>query len=75
VAAAFAAFGIDARHLRMYKMSVEREMSVFEQVLIPLMRDRDAQRAEQVEATLHELVQLGDELRDVLLARVSRPFQ
>ena len=75
VAAAFAGFGIDARHLRMYKMSVEREMSVFEQVLIPLMRDRDAQRAEQVEATLHELVQLGDELRDVLLARVSRPFQ
>ena len=75
VAAAFAAFGIDARHLRMYKMSVEREMSVFEQVLVPLMRDRDLQRAEQVEATLQELVQLGDELRDVLLARVSRPFR
>ena len=75
VAAAFASFGIDARHLRMYKMSVEREMSVFEQVLVPLMRDRDPQRAQQVEATLHELVQLGNELRDVLLARVSRPFR
>ena len=75
VAAAFASFGIDARHLRMYKMSVEREMSVFEQVLVPLMRDRDPQRAHQVEATLHELIQLGDELRDVLLARASRPFR
>ena len=74
VAAAFASYGIDARHLRMYKMSVEREMSVFEQVLVPLMRDRDPQRAQQVEATLHELVQLGDELREVLLARASRPF-
>ena len=75
VAAAFAGFGIDARHLRMYKMSVEREMSVFEQVLVPLMRDRDPQRAQQVEATLHELVQLGEELRDVLLARASQPFR
>ena len=75
VAAAFASFGIDARHLRMYKMSVEREMSVFEQVLVPMMRDRDPQRAHQVEATLHELIQLGDELRDVLLARASRPFR
>ena len=75
VAAAFASFGIDARHLRMYKMSVEREMSVFEQVLVPLMRDRDPQRAQQVEATLHELIQLGEELRDVLLARSSRPFR
>jgi DNA-binding transcriptional MerR regulator len=74
VAAAFASFGIDARHLRMYKMSVEREMGVFEQVLVPLMRDRDPQRAQQVEATLHELIQLGDELRDVLLARASRSF-
>jgi DNA-binding transcriptional MerR regulator len=74
IAASFASFGIDARHLRMYKMSVEREMSVFEQVLVPLMRDRDLQRAQQVEATLHELVQLGDELREVLLARASRSF-
>jgi DNA-binding transcriptional MerR regulator len=72
IAAAFATFGIDARHLRMYKMSVEREMSVFEQVLIPLLRDRDPQRSQQVEATLQELVQLGDELREVLLARASR---
>jgi DNA-binding transcriptional MerR regulator len=75
IAAAFATFGIDARHLRMYKMSVDREMSVFEQVLVPLMRDRDPQRAQQVEATLHELVQLGDELRAVLIARASRPFR
>ena len=75
IAAAFATFGIDARHLRMYKMSVEREMSVFEQVLVPLMRDRDPQRAQQVDATLKELVQLGDELREVLLARVSRSFR
>jgi DNA-binding transcriptional MerR regulator len=75
IAAAFATFGIDARHLRMYKMSVEREMSVFEQVLVPLIRDRDPQRSQQVEATLQELVQLGDELREVLIARASRPFQ
>jgi DNA-binding transcriptional MerR regulator len=75
IASAFASFGIDARHLRMYKMSVEREMSVFEQVLVPLMRDRDPQRAQQVDATLQELVQLGDELREVLLARASRPFR
>jgi hypothetical protein len=75
VAAAFATFGIDARHLRMYKMSVEREMSVFEQVLVPLMRERDPQRAQQVDATLQELVELGDELREVLLARASRAFR
>lgn len=75
IAAAFASFGIDARHLRMYKMSVEREMSLFEQVLVPLMRDRDPQRAQQVDATLQELVDLGDELRDVLLARAGRALR
>jgi DNA-binding transcriptional MerR regulator len=35
--AAFARFGVEPRHLRMYKVAAEREASFFEQVVLPLM--------------------------------------
>ena len=75
LATEFAAHGIDARHLRMYKMAVEREMGVFEQVLVPLLRDRNSERNRQVAAILAELVELGDSLRRVLMTQASRAFK
>ncbi len=68
LAASFAQHGVEARHLRMYKVAAEREAGVFEQVLMPLARQQAAGRS--VAATrLAELAALGDGMREAMLRR------
>ena len=38
---AFLRYGVEARHLRMYKVAAEREAGVFEQVVMPLVKQRN----------------------------------
>jgi Predicted transcriptional regulators len=75
IAQAFMQFGIEPRHLRMYRAFVEREGSLFEQVLLPYRRQRNPEaRAREIE-TLGELVGLGRRLRTALLQQsVRRSF-
>ena len=75
VAQAFLQFGIEPRHLRMYRAFVEREASLFEQVLMPYRRQRNPEaRAREIE-TLGELAGLGRQLRTTLLQQnVRRSF-
>jgi DNA-binding transcriptional MerR regulator len=66
LAARFKTFGVDGRHLRMYKLAAEREAGVYEQLVIPLLK-RDAEgRAEAVER-LEELAGMGEEMRAAML--------
>ena len=39
--AGFLRFGIEPRHVRMYRTSAEREAGVFEQVILPLVKQRN----------------------------------
>jgi DNA-binding transcriptional MerR regulator len=72
VAAGFARFGIEARHLRLYKNSTEREAALFEQIVTPLLKQRNPQaRAQAVEA-LQDLSQLGERLRSSLLRQAVK---
>jgi len=75
VAQAFRQYGIEPRHLRMYRAFVEREASLFEQVLLPYRRQRNPEaRAREIE-TLGELAGLGRRLRTTLLQQgVRRSF-
>jgi DNA-binding transcriptional MerR regulator len=75
IAQAFMQFGIEPRHLRMYRAFVERESSLFEQVLLPYRRQRNPEaRAREIE-TLAELAGLGRRLRTALLQQnVRRTF-
>ncbi|HEY5011653.1 MAG TPA: MerR family transcriptional regulator [Acidimicrobiia bacterium] len=75
IAQAFMRFGIEPRHLRMYRAFVEREASLFEQVLLPYRRQRNPEaRAREIE-TLSELAGLGRRLRTALLQQnVRRSF-
>ena len=41
LAAEFRKFGIEARHLRLYRNAVDREIGLIEQVIIPLLRQRN----------------------------------
>lgn len=69
VAARFQELGIDIRHLRAWKSSTDRELSLFEQRILPLMRQRNPGAREEAVAMLSEMVALGGELRSAILAR------
>jgi DNA-binding transcriptional MerR regulator len=72
VAAAFARHGVEARHLRMYKNAADRESGLFEQVVMPLIKQRNPQARQQALDSLDELTGLGQELRQALLRQTLR---
>ncbi|MCU1351622.1 MAG: putative MerR family transcriptional regulator [Acidimicrobiales bacterium] len=65
--AEFLRHGIEARHLRMFKVSAEREAGFLEQVVMPLLKQRNPAAREQAVAMLGELAGLGQDLRAALL--------
>lgn len=71
-AAGFLARGVEARHLRGWKQSAEREAALFEQLVLPLLRQRNPQSRQQAAATLTELSSLGADLRTALLGAALR---
>ena len=68
LASAFARHGVEARHLRAYKGAADREAGLVEQVIMPLMRQRNPQAREAAAEAVEELSELGGELRAALLA-------
>jgi hypothetical protein len=74
VAAAFRRFGVEARHLRMYKTAVEREAGFFEQVVTPMLKQRNPQARRQAVETLHQLSRLGNQLRAAALRQALREY-
>lgn len=71
-AAGFLARGVEARHLRGWKQSAEREAALFEQLVLPLLRQRNPQSRQQAATTLTELSSLGADLRTALLGAALR---
>lgn len=59
--------GVDARHLRGWKQSAEREAALFEQLVTPLVRQRNPQSRRRAFDTLGELADLGGQLREALM--------
>jgi DNA-binding transcriptional MerR regulator len=72
LAAAFAAFGVEPRHLRLHKHAAEREAGFVEQIVLPLLKQRNPESRQRAHDTVEELSRLGQELRAVLLARALR---
>ncbi len=72
-AAGFTRFGIEPRHLRLYKNAAEREAGFVEQVVLPLVRQRNPEARARAQETAEELTQLGQQLRG--LAAAHRPRQ
>lgn len=73
-AAAFMKHGIEARHLRMYKVAAEREAGVLEQVIMPVLKQRGPDARQHALELLEELVALGDNLRHDMLRRSLRNY-
>ena len=67
LAAKFAAFGVEARHLRLYKNAAEREAGFIEQIVIPMVRQRNPEARARATQTAEDLALLGQQLRGSLL--------
>ncbi len=72
LAAAFRKFGIEARHLRLYRNAVDREIGLIEQVIIPLLRQRNPESRQRALDAAEELGTLGQTMRATLLRSALR---
>jgi DNA-binding transcriptional MerR regulator len=71
-AAGFIARGIEPRHLRMFKVAAEREAGFLEQVVMPMLKQRNPDARHEAQAILGELAALGQSLRAALLRHALR---
>jgi hypothetical protein len=74
LAAGFMKYGVEARHLRMYKTAGEREAGFLEQVVLPMLKQRNPQARRQAADTLSELTRLGQGLRAAMLRQALRKY-
>ena len=76
IAKKFLALGLDARHLRGWRVAADREAGLFEQIIQPLLRQRNPQSNDNALAQLVELDQYGAQLRSSLMRTLlSRHFE
>ena len=66
-AAGFMQRGVEGRHLKAWRQAAEREASLFEQMILPLLRQRNPQARQQAVDTLSTLAALGGELRSAIV--------
>ncbi|HEX4126430.1 MAG TPA: MerR family transcriptional regulator [Acidimicrobiales bacterium] len=72
LAAAFRAFGIEPRHLRLYRNAADRELGLIEQVVIPLLRQRNPESSQRAVDGADQLAALGQSMRATLLRQALR---
>ncbi|MFN8036191.1 MAG: MerR family transcriptional regulator [Acidimicrobiia bacterium] len=71
-ASGFFKHGIEPRHLRMYRNFAEREATLFGQVLLPVLRQRNPESRARAQEQLAELARLGRGLRTAYLRQAVR---
>jgi len=72
LAAEFRVFGIEPRHLRLYRNAVDREIGLIEQVIIPLLRQRNPESRQRAVDAAEVLGTLGQTMRATLLRSALR---
>ncbi len=70
--AAFLAQGVEPRHLRMFKNAAEREAGFYEQMILPLLKQRNPKARDRAASTLTELAAAGDDLSRALVRQALR---
>ena len=69
VASEFAKFGIEPRHLRLYKHASEREAGFIEQLVLPLLKQRNPEARKRAEEMVSELTRLGEGMKAAMVRR------
>jgi DNA-binding transcriptional MerR regulator len=72
LAAAFARFGVEARHLRLFKHAAERQASLYSQVVMPLLRQRNPDARRRAHDDLTRLNELGASMQACFAKAVLR---
>ncbi len=60
-------YGVEPRHLRMYRQFAEREAAFFEQIVAPGARRRDPSAQDQAARSVNELAGLSRQLKEAAL--------
>jgi DNA-binding transcriptional MerR regulator len=68
----FARYGIEPRHLRLYRNAVDRELGLVEQVITPLLRQRNPEARKRAVDAGADLNRLGQQLRVALVRKGIR---
>ncbi len=66
--------GLEPRHLRMYRQFVDRELALFEQLITPLLRQRNPEARRQAMRQLEKLGLHTHRMKRSLLARTLRSY-
>jgi DNA-binding transcriptional MerR regulator len=74
-AAEFARYGVEVRHLRAWRNAADREAGLFEQIVLPLLRQRNPQARQHATETLTDLARLGADLRLALVDQAIRQIR
>ena len=64
--------GLEARHLRGWRVAADREVGLLEQLIQPLIRQRNPQARAEAIAQLNELEQVGGRLRAAMMRSALR---
>jgi DNA-binding transcriptional MerR regulator len=73
-AGGFLRAGVDARHLRGWRTAADREAGLYEQLILPLLRQRNPQARGHARAQLTELDALGAQLRSAMMRAALRQY-
>lgn len=74
IARDFLQFGVEARHLKMFRQFAEREAALFEQIVLPALRNRSPETRKQATQSLSELARLSKKLRHAFLRQNLRAY-
>lgn len=74
LAKGFLDLGIDIRHLKSWRLAAEKEAALFEQRLMPLLRQKNPEARSQSADMLASLVGLAGDLRRVLVQQAVGQF-
>jgi DNA-binding transcriptional MerR regulator len=70
----FLTAGVDARHLRGWRVAADREAGLLDQLVQPLLRQRNPEARAHAVAQLHELEAVGGRLRSAMMRAALRPL-
>ena len=74
IASQFIDKGIDVRHLKTLKHSAEREFGLFEQRIMPFLRQRNPAARQEAMELLSELTDLADQMRTAFVTVAARAY-
>ena len=74
IARDFLRYGVEPRHLKMFRHFAEREAALFEQIVLPALRNRSPETRKQATQSLSDLARLSKKLRHAFLRQNLRTY-